>query len=455
MIKIFKQRFINIIIPPINHPNPNPDLAIAPLALQIPEDPFAQILKYLPTRSIGAAASTCGQWYWTIQADSVWQTLFRSHFPDVVKPNTDGDFQRAYKTLESNLKNVVCAPPYTFEGHRRTISSCVIVDGKLLFSASYDATIRVWDIKTGECLAILEGHENKITSLIAADKHLLSTSTDAIKVWDIKTRECIATLKGPKNKPIAVADGKLFSRSQDGTAIEIWDITTDQCRGTLRYHDNDVIYSFAVVEEKLFLGSAKGIIKVWDIKTGQCPNTFQGDQGPIYSLFVAEGKLFSASAIAIKIWDIQTGQCLNTLHTCLIHPFFAATQGKLFSSAGYTNLIRVWDIETGKQIKTLKHNHSPVVAFAAAYKRLFSAHANGIIEVWDVETDEHLATLQGGTSDFTHLEWYAHNVTPLIFAHGKLFSYSYSPRHDTLPCNNYIKMWDFTAQKKSLPQLVT
>ncbi len=434
-------------IPPINQPNPNPDLAIVPLTSQIPVDPLAQILKYLPTRSIGAAASTCKQWYWAIQNDSIWKTLFYDRFPDAVKPNIDENFQSAYKTRESleslelNLKNMAYVP-HAFEGHhRRTVSSCVIVDGKLLFSASYDSTIGVWDIKTGKCLAIFEGHENEITALIATDKHLLSTSTHTIKVWDIETRTCIATLRGPKNKPIAVVDGKLFSRSQDGTAIEIWDITTDQCLGTLRYHDDDFIYASTVVEGKLFLGYAKGIINVWDIQTGQCRNTFQGNQGPIYSLFVAERKLFSTSAIAVKIWDVETGQCLNTLYTPLMRPFFAATQGKLFSSAGYTDTIHVWNIETGEEINTLKYNHTPVISFAAAYGRLFSAHSDGDIEVWDVETGKHLSTLRGGTNDFTNLEWYANDVTPLIFAHGRLFSCSW----DTRSHNNYIKMWDFTA----------
>jgi len=47
------------------------------------------------------------------------------------------------------------------EGHDRisAVYSCKISnDGKTLVSGSDDKTIRVWDVKTGNCLRVLNGH---------------------------------------------------------------------------------------------------------------------------------------------------------------------------------------------------------------------------------------------------------------------------------------------------------
>lgn len=36
-------------------------------------------------------------------------------------------------------------------------------DGRVLASPSKDRTIRLWDVETGECLCILEGHQDGVT----------------------------------------------------------------------------------------------------------------------------------------------------------------------------------------------------------------------------------------------------------------------------------------------------
>ncbi len=45
------------------------------------------------------------------------------------------------------------------KGHTDWVTSvCVSVDGKALYSSSNDKTVRVWDLATGMCIAVLEGH---------------------------------------------------------------------------------------------------------------------------------------------------------------------------------------------------------------------------------------------------------------------------------------------------------
>ena len=37
----------------------------------------------------------------------------------------------------------------------------------LLFSGRFDSSIRVWDINTGQCLQVLEGHTGLISALVS------------------------------------------------------------------------------------------------------------------------------------------------------------------------------------------------------------------------------------------------------------------------------------------------
>ena len=122
--------------------------------------------------------------------------------------------------------------PFIIEkGHTSWINSIAISpDGKYIVSGSDDETIKIWDIKTAECLNTLLGHSETVSSVtISPDgKYIVSGSIDkTIKIWDIKTAECLNTLEGHSSYVESVTispDGKyIVSGSHDKTR-KIWDI---------------------------------------------------------------------------------------------------------------------------------------------------------------------------------------------------------------------------------------
>lgn len=68
-------------------------------------------------------------------------------------------------------------------------------------SGSDDNTVRIWDMATGQCLKILQGHTNVVESVAfsPSGQFIVSGSQDeSIKLWNTYTGECLKTLRIPK-----------------------------------------------------------------------------------------------------------------------------------------------------------------------------------------------------------------------------------------------------------------
>jgi WD40 repeat protein len=82
-------------------------------------------------------------------------------------------------------------------------------DGQFIVSGSCDRTLKLWDIRTGQCYQTLAGHSELVYTLLVASIQLgdeasaslmaVSGSLDeSIKFWDLQANKCWQTLRTPR-----------------------------------------------------------------------------------------------------------------------------------------------------------------------------------------------------------------------------------------------------------------
>jgi len=118
-------------------------------------------------------------------------------------------------------------------------SVTVTPDGKYLISGSSDKTCRLWNLATGSCIRIFEGHTSGVNTVTVTpdSKYMISGSTDGTcRLWNLATGDCIRIFEGHThsvNSVTVTPDGKrLISGNWLGT-IRFWDLSTGTLLATL------------------------------------------------------------------------------------------------------------------------------------------------------------------------------------------------------------------------------
>jgi len=105
-------------------------------------------------------------------------------------------------------------------------------DGRYALSGSWDSTLTLWDISTGNVIRIFKGHTDRVNSVAFSPdgSYIISAARDnSIRLWDVATGRGTRTFMGHRGDISSIAfsnDIKSFiSGGSDGT-IRRWDINT-------------------------------------------------------------------------------------------------------------------------------------------------------------------------------------------------------------------------------------
>lgn len=114
-------------------------------------------------------------------------------------------------------------------GHMQLINDVAFSpDTRLVASASFDKSIKLWNGHTGKFITTLRGHVSKVYQVSwSSDSRLLcsGSSDSTLKVWDVKTNKMTGDLPGHADEVYAVdwsPDGQRVASGGKDKVLKIW-----------------------------------------------------------------------------------------------------------------------------------------------------------------------------------------------------------------------------------------
>jgi GTPase SAR1 family protein len=158
-------------------------------------------------------------------------------------------------------------------GHVSGINSVAFShDGIYALSGSDDRTLRLWDVESGRCLRVFEGHSDIVWSVaFSGDSRLaLSGSADrTLRLWDVESGRCLRVFEGHSASVSSVAfsgDSRLALSGSDDNTARLWDVESGRCLRVFEGH-SDTVWSvaFSGDSKRAFSCAANGVGRIWNL----------------------------------------------------------------------------------------------------------------------------------------------------------------------------------------------
>ena len=183
----------------------------------------------------------------------------------------------------------------TLTGHHHSVRA-IAAHADTLVSGSYDCSVRVWKISTGESVHRLQGHTQKVYSVVLDTKRnrCISGSMDnLVKVWSLDTGTALFNLEGHSSL-VGLLDlqlDRLVSAAADST-LRIWDPENGHCRSILSAHTG-AITCFQHDGQKVISGSDR-TLKMWNVATGEFARDLLTDLSGVWQVKFNERRCVAA-----------------------------------------------------------------------------------------------------------------------------------------------------------------
>ena len=238
-----------------------------------------------------------------------------------------------------------------------TLSVAFSPDGSTLASGSWNKTVHLWDVISGQLKAVLTGHSERVHSVaFSPDSNILASGSldKTVRLWNVVSEQPIAILIGHTDNVLSVAfspDGSTLASGSDDRTVRLWDVASGQLKATLTGHTKR-INSVSFSPDSLTLASGGGkTVYLWDVASGQRKTRLIGHADSVRSImFSPDGSTLASGSDdrTVRLWDIASRQLKATLigHTDRVTSVSFSPDGSTLASGGdrEDRTVILWDL---------------------------------------------------------------------------------------------------------------
>ncbi|MGD2177739.1 MAG: hypothetical protein PVG71_07940, partial [Anaerolineae bacterium] len=328
-----------------------------------------------------------------------------------------GGTDQVLRIWDPQTGRLIASLPREHEGTIRDVA--VTPDGRHAVSASFDGTLKIWDVERRQMAANLSGHAGGVRAVaVTSDGRWAVSGSDdgTLHVWDIavalgggqEAGGLVRVLEGHNRKiwDVAVTSDarQAVSVSEDGRLM-VWDLEHGEWEDVLQLPGLEP-RSVVVVpnSQRVIIGDKAGPLTLLDLDSGSAVDTLEGHDSSVFGLAVTVDGTRAVSAsndCSVRVWDLQRRSLIQTLtgHGARVYDVAVSSNGRWAISAATDGMLKVWGLERDPSVP--KRPRAPAghaatvraIAMTDDARRAISAAQDGTLRVWDVQSGRLLHAL--------------------------------------------------------------
>jgi WD40 repeat protein len=284
-------------------------------------------------------------------------------------------------------------------------------DGLLVATGSNDATVRIFDVASGQEVYMLEGPSLAIITCVtfdAAQRYVAAGCSDnTIYVWDLDTGQLKNKFEGHEgyisNVAFSVNSEKIISAGNEDK-IRWWNLEQEKLESSSMIHKS-AISTIAFNPHAKYIASASGEMQVHfhSLASGNIIQTLikkHHGMGNVNSIAFSKNGQYMAVIIDyyLYVWDLAIGKIKNEIHH-FRKVFCEATRVSFspddqFLATGGKGGAFLWDTNSGELLRKFEDDSNidnesyevTCLVFSQKGHYLFTGHNDGKVNLWDINT---------------------------------------------------------------------
>ena len=281
-------------------------------------------------------------------------------------------------------------------------------DGSHVVSGSWDGTLSLWEVETGESRTH-EGHREAVRTVAFSPdgSHVVSGSWDGtLRLWDVarwRASTSFATAgtsrelrsEGCTVEAVAFSpDGTHFVAGSDDGALTVWDVATRASRELKGFGGRVTAVAFSPDGRHAICGCEDGTLRLSEMTSG-VSRELEGHCEAVRTVaFSPDGLQVVAGSDdgALTVWDVATGASLGLEgHRGEVNAVAFSPDGRHIVSGSHDQTLRLWEVSSGASRVLSDRGHAAcAVAFSPDGRHIVSGSEEGprigraTLRLWDV-----------------------------------------------------------------------